>query len=219
MSQSLSDLRYLFYGGGSDAEYQFLLQQQIIGRTAVDAFRQTFEGDQGIEVIGPDEDGVIVVQASNLLYERTRAVILGADHTVAQSDVTLEDVTGFLIPFVGNATYEVEGTILYDASTTADFRLGFSATVAITSFNWSTFGLTTGATNHIGSINCRNRTLADDDQSGGAGVGTIVVCRPKGTLITSSTAGSLQFRAAQGVSDATNTTVRAGSMLKLTRVV
>lgn len=34
MAPSLSDLRYLFYGGGSAAEYDFMLQAQAAGLTA-----------------------------------------------------------------------------------------------------------------------------------------------------------------------------------------
>jgi hypothetical protein len=50
------------------------------------------------------------------------------------------------------------------------------------------------------------------------GIGQNVTATPTGLLIVAGTAGSLQFRWAQGTSNGTATTVKTDSFLALTRV-
>jgi hypothetical protein len=115
------------------------------------------------------------------------------------------------------ATYGWECIIYYDSSTTADIKFAFT-TPTFSFMRWSLTGLATTATTNEGSVRIATVNVSGtSSQLGGIGVGTIVSAKLEGS-ITTTAAGNLQLQYAQQTSDATNTTVRTGSDLKVWRI-
>ncbi len=141
-----------------------------------------------------------------------------ANETVNTS-AALQNDDELVLTVVASAKYILEAYIIYDTNTTADFKCAWvgptSATLA-----WTVTGLATAATGVSGSIIMAVAAIADGGAQsiGGAGSGTQVAARITGLLTVSTTAGTLQFRWAQGTSDASDTIVIANSYMRLTRV-
>lgn len=116
------------------------------------------------------------------------------------------------------ATYMWEAGIFYDSSTTADIKFAFT-TPTFSAMRWSGVGLATTAAGNEGDM--RNATVAvsgTSTQFGGIGVGTIIFAKIEGFIVTTA-AGNIQLQFAQQTSDATNTTIRNGSYLRIWRMV
>jgi hypothetical protein len=136
--------------------------------------------------------------------------------TVTNS-TTLQNDDELFLSVEANATYEVELWLLHSSGTTGDFKGGWTAPSGAT-FAWGVHGVSGASVSTVGAteVNFQIRTLAESIQLGGANLsGTAAYLR--GTLVTSSTAGTLQFQFAQQVSDAAATQVRNGSVLKIKR--
>lgn len=116
------------------------------------------------------------------------------------------------------ATYMWEAGIFYDSSTTADIKFAFT-TPTFSSMRWQATGLATSATTNEGNVKISTVNASGTSSAyGGIGVGTIVFAKIEGFIVTTA-AGNIQFQFAQQVSDATNTTIRNGSYLRIWRMV
>lgn len=116
-----------------------------------------------------------------------------------------------------NATYSVMLHLFHDAATAADITIGWAGPAGAT-MNWGAVVAHVNETSSgtVANVSMQTRIISEvQDIGGGASTGTYSVVH--GTLITSSTAGTLNFQWAQRVSSATPTNVRAGSMLILHR--
>jgi hypothetical protein len=134
-----------------------------------------------------------------------RRAYLAADGTGIVSS-TAVNVTGLFVPMEANSIYIYTSFIVYSAGTAGD--LAFSHSIP------SGAGLSYGdaTTNFFGS-----NTAADNWS--GTGSSTKLSFMLAGYVTTAATAGNLQARAAQQVTDAANaTTIRFGSWMKLERV-
>lgn len=143
---------------------------------------------------------------------------LAADHLLAMSDTALQSVTGLVAAMPTAGTFGFRGVIFYDSSTTADIKFAFQIPAAATLL-WNPLGIVTGGTT-TGDGTFATASASDSSISiGGGGVGTVLCCQIEGSYIAGGTAGNLQFRAAQNTSDATQSTIRAGSRLEVWRQV
>lgn len=139
-----------------------------------------------------------------------------ATETVNTSSV-LQDDDDLAVTVAADTVYEVHARLIYDSATGADFSVGWSGPSGATLDNWNLLGLTNAATSNEGSIKVPAQTDINAGPSvGGAGVGTKLVAEAKGLLIVGGTAGTFQLRWAQRASDASNTSVYAGSYLRVT---
>ncbi|MFG2380550.1 hypothetical protein [Streptomyces avermitilis] len=119
------------------------------------------------------------------------------------STTTLGNDTHLFLPVVANATYSLFLLCVFSGGTTGDIKFDW-AVPSGTVLRWAD---QTGAS----GLN------TDVDVYSAPGGTTQVAFQIWATVVTSSTAGNLQFRWAQNASDATATIVRANSMLQLTR--
>ncbi|MFJ3665079.1 hypothetical protein ACIPSE_01345 [Streptomyces sp. NPDC090106] len=119
------------------------------------------------------------------------------------STTTLGNDTHLFLPVVANATYGLFLLCVFSGGTTGDIKFDWtvpSGTVLRWADQTGTSGLNT-----------------DVDVYSAPGGTTQVAFQIWATVVTSSTAGNVQFRWAQNATDATATIVRANSMLQLTR--
>lgn len=143
---------------------------------------------------------------------RLSTVRLAAD--VANSTVTLADVTGLFLALAANSTYAIDAKVMFQtAATTTGIRLTqtvpASATVVA---QWSTPTSLTASTlaNQRAADAGAASTAIDTANANTLATGSLLV-------ITGATAGNLQIRFASEVA-ASNAVVKAGSNLVATKV-
>lgn len=145
-------------------------------------------------------------------------VIKNADQVVTSNTTPVNDTQLFL-PVTTSATYEVDLDLIYSAvASTGMIKLAWSAPTGCV-MNWCSYGLATTSTTSSGSLLMANQAISDTPVLGSAAANsTNVHANPRGILITSTTAGNLQFMWAQGASNASSTIVRSQSRLKIKRI-
>lgn len=143
-----------------------------------------------------------------------------ADETVTSS-AALQDDDHLALAVAASATYALDGLFIISGSSAGDVRFNWSgptgyavdwtpgfpratlASVTYDSFDWSTFDESADAYISLASS---------------AGTPIRMMLRPLGTVVTSSTSGTLTLRWAQGTSNGTATTLFSGSWLRLTKL-
>ena len=139
------------------------------------------------------------------------------DGTPQNNSVALVNDPILLVGVDTGATYMWEAGIFYDSSTTADIKFAFT-TPTFSSMRWSGVGLATTATTNEGDARIATVSASGTStQFGGIGVGTIIFAKIDGFIVTTA-AGNVQFQFGQQNLDATNTTIRNGSYLRLWRM-
>lgn len=135
------------------------------------------------------------------------------------SSTTLQNDDLLVLPVASNARYIMEAVLFYVGAAdgaTGGLKLGWTGPSGAT-MKWANRGTTQNV-----SPTLVNYNVVVEAIGGGRGVGTNsgteMSCFPYGVLNTSSTSGNLQLQWAQGGSNATATTVKAGSLLHLRRV-
>ena len=145
--------------------------------------------------------------------------VKAADESVTSS-TTLQNDDHLLFALEANATYALDGYLYYsgaaDGGTGAgglkmDWTLPASA-----SMHWSSFAVNSGTnplTNYdaVSQVNTDVRNYATNGP-------TALSMQPKGVILTGGTPGTAQSRWAQVNSNATATTIKAGSWLRLQRI-
>lgn len=136
-------------------------------------------------------------------------VVKTADETINNS-AALQNDNELLIDVAANAYYEGEIYIFFTAAVAAGFKADFTApagaTMRVSSFLVTTGGsVTFAATNALGSV------------SGIVSAGAAAPYQNK-FMLTTTNAGTLQFRWAQNTANVSDCTVHHGSWLKLRRV-
>jgi len=140
-----------------------------------------------------------------------------SDETVNNSS-TLQNDDVLVVSVEANAVYRVECQIICSSSTTADIKTTFTVPAGAT-LRWGTYAPHRSVSSTTAStISANVFSAAGVADVGGYGTSTNVLYVLRGILRMSSTAGSLQFQWAQSTADATNTTVRAGSVLHARRL-
>jgi hypothetical protein len=139
-----------------------------------------------------------------------------ADQTKANA--TLANDTHLALAVSASSTYIVDLFLIIDGSLAGDFKMGFTGPAGAT-MDWVIAAQGTGATGTNGNQSFAYQTLATTDNAGTIGAAAKLVICPTGTLVTSTTAGTLQLQWAQNTTDATVTTLFTGSWLRLERVL
>lgn len=140
------------------------------------------------------------------------------NETLPLSTITMQDDDHLFISVEANATYLLDGDIIYYAAVGADLQAGWSLPAGA-SMEWSGNSASathTGTPSFEGSIKFESRNITQTQSWGGTG--TIIHAAPRGCVQTAGTAGLLRFRWAQQTSVADNNIVYAKSWIRLHRV-
>lgn len=148
------------------------------------------------------------------LYANLRKVtaqIATPSSTVLQNDNTLLTA----LPTAG--TFGFRCALLYDTSTTADFKIAFTWPAGATA-EWGMIGVATTGAAGVGDGTFLGTNVSGTAIAvGGAGVGNVQLAIVEGDITMGGTAGNLQLQFAQNTSDATNSTMRARSRMQAWR--
>lgn len=170
-------------------------------------------------------EAIPIVQAGATVKATARAVaaagrqlvIKAADETVNNS-ATFQDDNELILPVVAGAAYELEAMLLWDSSTTADIQFRFAALAGATGIVGS-FMPAVGATISNAGLDIRGINTFSGRAYGGGGAGVYVSGMWKGLLTTTTTPGNLTLQWAQAVAEVSNTVLKAGSYMRLERLV
>ncbi|MFI8104853.1 hypothetical protein [Streptomyces sp. NPDC086023] len=103
-----------------------------------------------------------------------------------------------------------------EADPAADLTMAWSGPAGA-SLSWTETGISAGNTGNIGSIKQSRLDVATSSGVGIVATGSAV--RPAGVLRVAGTGGTFRLRWAQTVSSGTPTIIKAGSWVRLTRIV
>lgn len=118
-------------------------------------------------------------------------------------------------PLVAAATFHYEGELVYDTSTAADVKIATLWPGGVVNGRFDAYGADQGTPT---SFKSASTTVSGTALAfGGNGVGTANILRFSGWLTTVG-AGTFAVQYAQNTADPTNTTIRDGSFLKMTRI-
>lgn len=137
-----------------------------------------------------------------------------SDQSVTSSTTLVSDNALFL-PVAANATYDFFCYLNYTGGTqgASDIKVQWTVPAGAT-LRFQPVGIGTGGGMGFGNTDSAASSVALGTQ----GSGTLCGATMLGTLIMSSTAGTLQLEWAQNSSNATATTVKAQSLLRLARL-
>lgn len=170
---------------------------------------------QGQVIFETDTRRVWIWSGSVWLNVSDLAAVKTSDKT-ANASTTLSDDAQLTLPVLASTTYLIEAFLIYDSATNADAKFGFTVPASAT-WQAAPFGQGTGATVSAGSLETAVST-ASGIALGGIGAGTKISALVTGTLVVAGTAGTCALSWAQNTSQASNTVLRTGSFLKLTRI-
>jgi hypothetical protein len=156
------------------------------------------------------------VTAAQLEAIVCRIVVKGADEPVT-STTTLQNDDALTITVAANTIYRAKLMLVYDGLAAADFKYSLSGPTGTTYPAWKTYGLDTADAAVIGSV---YRGLgAFPALHGALGVGTSLLIDGGGIVNVGANPGSVTVQWAQITSNATATSVKAGSFFELQQVV
>lgn len=170
----------------------------------------------------------LVIEAGELARASTLRDRLGVT-AVLQSDITLTeqetctDCPGLSVPLDAWARYAIDGYIGYRTSVAGMLQLAFSAPLAA-SGSACFFPLRRDNSDNVAPLEAFRAVKFDDAYSQGATganlvtVGVGIACLPLASVKTYRSGGSFQLRFAQIISNASPTTIRAGSWLRATKL-
>lgn len=142
-----------------------------------------------------------------------------ADQSVTNS-TTLTDASGLSLTGIANEVYEVAGRILYEAPTANDFK--FALTWTSGTLPWGMVGLVSTATGVSGDVAPTAFGAPSSGApftAGGAGASNQLMLLINGTWSVGGATSTLKFQFAEFTAGAaTSATLKAGSLLKLTRI-
>ncbi len=155
-----------------------------------------------------------IIYAAEILDQFGRSKYKPAD-TSRSSTTTLADDPDLIIPVLANAVYVMECYLVaFNTTASVNFLHGWSGPSGATLNNWSQAWNNAGTS--TASLTLANIGLTRNDSLDANNAQHYDF---RGTLVTGSTAGNFALRWAQGTSNASATVVRAGSWLRLMRVV
>lgn len=152
--------------------------------------------------------------ASLLASMQPYTVYKAADESVTSS-TTLQDDNHLILPLLAGATYTVEGGLFYDGQFNAgNLKLTWSLPAAATIF-WSPNAPAVGGAAAYASQAVTSGNLSIGTYGTGGSKTTASI---SATVTTFGTAGNMTLRWAQDASNATPTTIYAGSWLRMWRM-
>jgi hypothetical protein len=159
------------------------------------------------------------VTAGQLLASQAKTLYKAGDTSRASTTASAAD-PDLTMAVEANATYIVDGLLVYGADPTADFKMGFTGPASAV-FTWS-------CTGQDGTQTGTSSPVITDAQAigtfayilGGRSTGNTgkMTGRLRGTLTVAATAGTFSLVWAQQVSSATATILYTGSFMRLLRV-
>jgi hypothetical protein len=144
------------------------------------------------------------------------SAVVTSDTTVTSS-TSFVDAAGMVLALAASSTYLIDGYLAYSAGATGDIQVAWSSPDGW-SGSWSWQGLGSAAVGGAGDMNgvrigpnieAFSVVLGGSDSFSGA-----LAARLGMYIATDATAGSLQLRFAQNVSNGTASVVRQGSWLR-----
>lgn len=166
------------------------------------------------------EDRVDIFNSANWISLARRANFFYAYRTadsaaINNSTVLVSDAT-LTCPLPATGTYAYDGTLYYDSSTAADVKIAMAYPAGFAAAKFAAYGADPTTTTNFKVF--VTTASASSGSFGGFGVGTIVILKFEG-IVTSGGAGNMVVQYAQQTADPTNTTIRAGSFLRVMRVL
>jgi hypothetical protein len=148
------------------------------------------------------------------------SVYLAADLAAINNTTSFVD-TGLALTVVANAVYAFRAWIRYNSGSTPDMKMQPSTPSGTTGY-WSFVGHARDAApaldTSIGTT-CVVEAIGTSKTVAGDATGTLLLAAvAEGYFITSSTAGTFKLRAAQRTATASDTIIRAGSYMTVTRL-
>lgn len=147
-------------------------------------------------------------------FDVTRVLYQVSDQQVNNSTALISS-SNLVFPVAASASYLFEGHIFCDTNTTADFKNSISIPSGTGLI--SPWGSDTSAASVSASIEHDGFT-ALTWATGGVGSGTIMSSKPTGILTIGTSAGNVVFQFAQQTANVSNTILKAGSFIRLTKV-
>lgn len=144
----------------------------------------------------------------------TRAAYKAVDEPVT-SNQTPQDDDHLTLSVVAHGVYSVEACLEVTADPAGDVVMTFAAPSG-SSGGWTPVGVTLSTTDGTGSIRLTKFAFGSTSSMGVTAAGLFIL--PRGNLIVGDTAGSLTLQWAQAASNATATTIKAGSWLRMRRL-
>jgi len=176
----------------------------------VDGMLSSITGVNGLDYY---DASITTWRPPNILFVRRTT-----DAGSIASNTTVGDDTVLFLAVAANSTYLLSSQIIYTADPAGDLKIGWSGPASAT-LDWNTGSIDSISSSAASPTLWSANTIAGTDVAGGvSAVGTPVVCRPLGVLVTSATSGTFKFRWAQGTSSVNGTQVRASSWIRLDRV-
>lgn len=138
---------------------------------------------------------------------------------VINNNTNLINAVGLAFQGEANGIYLVEGLVCYKSNATPGLKLAWSIPVGVT--GWGGMQGTAGPTNRVSDWNAvaflddftATFGITGDDTSWGA-----IICSPLACMTFGANAGTAQLRFAQNTAQASNTTIYAGSCLRVSRI-
>jgi hypothetical protein len=166
------------------------------------------------------DDGVTTLDVDNLatLDDVTGGFAplvarLTADSDPVNDSTTLVDVPGLSAAVEANAVYHVRLILFHSALATADLTVAWSVPAGVAG-RWAPGGQDVS----VAYVNI-SKLWTETNTLGGQGTGSNYSSADMfGLLVVGGTAGTLQFRFAQAVAEASNVTIRAQSTLIVQRI-
>lgn len=149
------------------------------------------------------------------LGKTTDAIKTGATQSVTSS-TTLVNATQLGVAVAANATYELQGFVVFDGAFAAgDMKVDWSLPASATML-WTANGMSTGGT---GLYTANTVPAGTTITLGTYGAGPpYTALSINGTIVTGATAGTAQLRFAQGTANATPTSIYAKSRISVRRI-
>jgi hypothetical protein len=134
------------------------------------------------------------------------------------STITPANDPEMLVNLDASTIYYVEMFIAYKASTTGDFRSVWSVPSGATGYRWCLGEAVAGTDRENTSMRTGGHNLTSEIVYGGHSSG-VTSCGWETLYITTTTAGTLNFKWSQGTSDGTNATILSdGTFMRVTKV-
>lgn len=131
------------------------------------------------------------------------------------SSTAMSDITGLAIPLEANSRYLLDGFLSYYSLDGVDLRLAYTGPAGMT-VSWGSTGLVSSSTTQAGDTDFAAFEAYGDSvyQVINTDSFTSLIVRPSGYFATGGTAGTLQMRFAQDVSNPATLVLRRGSWLR-----
>ncbi|MBB2914849.1 hypothetical protein FHS43_006161 [Streptosporangium becharense] len=144
-------------------------------------------------------------------------VVKTSDQSVTNSATPVLD-SELMLTVEANSRYWVDAFLIADGATGGDLQLGWTGPAGC-AFDWVSDGLAVAATTGVDAVSRTAQGLTNLPSIGMIGVGSNIAIPLRGVLTTAGSGGVLRVRWAQATANATATRMRAGSLLRITKLV